>query len=66
MSETVLNIQDMTCMHCTMAVEKALKAVPGVTDVKVDLAGKKAVVTGSAERSVLAEAVTKAGYEVVS
>ncbi|HMK66174.1 MAG TPA: cation transporter, partial [Thermodesulfobacteriota bacterium] len=36
MSETILNVEGMKCMHCKMAVEKALKEVPGVTEVKVD------------------------------
>ena len=30
MSETILKIEGMTCMHCKMSVEKALKGVPGV------------------------------------
>ena len=49
-------------------LEKALAAVPGVSAVTVDLEGGKAVVTLSApvEDKTLADAVTGAGYEVVS
>ncbi len=65
MSETVLKIEGMTCMHCKMAVEKALKGVSGVTSVQVDLANKQAVVAGSAEQAVMAKAVDEAGYKVV-
>jgi len=65
MIDTILKIEGMTCMHCKMRVEKSLKAVPGVTDVQVDLAKKEAVISGSAERAVMANAVADAGYKVV-
>ncbi len=66
MSDTTLKIEGMTCMHCKMRVEKALKGIPGVTGVQVDLAAKQAVVAGSAEQVDLAKAVTDAGYKVVA
>ncbi len=65
MSETVLKIEDMTCMHCKMTVERALKEVPGVTSAQVDLAKKQAVVAGSAEQAVMVKAVAEAGFKVV-
>jgi copper chaperone len=65
MSQTILKIEGMTCGHCKMAVEKALKAVPGVTTAQVDLAEKKAAIEGSVEKAVLAKAVEAAGYKVV-
>ena len=64
MSETVIKIEGMSCMHCKMAVEKALKAVPGVIDAKVDLAKKEAVLAGSADQAVMAKAVSDAGFKV--
>lgn len=39
-----LLIEGMTCGHCVMHVEEALKGIFGVKSVKVDLEGKKAVV----------------------
>ncbi len=65
MSDTILKIDGMTCMHCKMRVEKSLKGLPGVTGVQVDLAKKEAVVIGSVERAVMAKAVADAGYKVV-
>ena len=65
MSETVLKIEGMTCMHCKASVEKAIKGVSGVTGVQVDLAKNEAVVTGSAEMSDMVKAVDVAGYKVV-
>jgi len=64
-AQTVLKIEGMTCNHCKMAVEKALKAVPGVESVQIDLDRKEAVVTGSAELSALKKAVEEEGFEVV-
>jgi copper ion binding protein len=40
-----LDVQGMTCGHCTATVERALKAVPGVAAVTVDLASARATVT---------------------
>lgn len=65
MSEMVLKVEGMTCMHCKMHVEKALKGVPGVENAQVDLAKKEAVVTGSADKVLMAKAVEEAGYKVV-
>ena len=63
--ETVLKVEGMMCTHCKAAVEKACKAVPGVTDVVVDLKGKTATVTGNADVAALKQAIIDAGYEVV-
>lgn len=63
-SEMVLKIEGMTCTHCKMAVEKALKEVPGVTSARVDLAKKEAVVAGSADQATMAKAVNAAGFKV--
>lgn len=65
MSETVLKIEGMSCNHCKMAVEKALKRVAGVTEATVDLGKQEAVVGGSAQRDALVKAVDEAGYKVV-
>ena len=35
---TTLRIEGMTCAACVARVEKALKAVPGVTEASVNLA----------------------------
>ena len=58
-----LTIEGMMCAHCAAHVEKALNALPGVA-AQVDLAGKTAVVTGSAGDEALKQAVADAGYQV--
>ncbi|WP_080692147.1 heavy metal translocating P-type ATPase [Brucella anthropi] len=61
-----LPIEGMTCASCVGRVEKALKAVPGVSDAVVNLATEKASITADAsiDRAALVKAVEKAGYEV--
>ena len=61
-----LSVGGMTCASCVMRVERALKNVPGVQDVSVNLATESArVVTGGNEDIdvLLRRAVRAAGYE---
>ena len=64
MQETIIKIEGMSCGHCKAAVEKALKAVPGVETAVVNLEEKQAVVTGNATMHAVGEAIEDAGYEV--
>ena len=59
---TELAVQNMTCASCVGRVERTLKAVPGVTDVVVNLATERATVQGVASDQALLDAVARAGY----
>ena len=59
---TTLTVTGMTCGHCEKAVQSALKSVPGVQDVRVDLKGGVATVQGDADAQALIAAVTEEGY----
>ena len=65
-SETMLNlsIDGMSCASCVGRVERALRAVPGVSAVSVNLAGESARVTlvEPAVTAAVTEALDKAGY----
>lgn len=66
MADITLKVQGMTCNHCVMRVAKALKAVPGVQDARVDLQKAEAAVTYDDSRVAkekLVSAVTEAGYK---
>ena len=68
MTKTTLKIQGMTCNHCVMRVQKALKGVAGVQDALVDLNKAEAAVTFDEARvtaDTLSTAVVDAGYKVV-
>ncbi|WP_102127472.1 CopZ family metallochaperone [Deinococcus planocerae] len=59
---TELTVTGMSCGHCEQAVASALKNVPGVQDVQVDLQRATATVQGEAEPQALIAAVTEEGY----
>ena len=61
-----IKIQGMSCQHCVMAVTKALGAIPGIKDVKVDLAKGEATFENSQKvsREEIRKAVEDAGYRV--
>ncbi len=59
----------MTCNHCVMTVTKAVAAVPGVTQISVDLVpnGDSVVHVDApdSESAAVSDAITEAGYTVV-
>jgi Cu+-exporting ATPase len=60
-----LNVASMSCASCVGRVDKALAAVPGVLDVKVNLASETATVTfveGALDLAYLLKAAKEAGY----
>jgi copper chaperone CopZ len=60
--ETIrIEVDGMTCGHCTARVERALREVDGVEEARVDLQG--AEIRGRAERPELLAAIREAGYE---
>lgn len=63
----IVFVDGMHCAHCAAFVEKSLKAVDGVADASVDLAGKKASVTleKAVADNVLIKAVADAGFTAV-
>jgi len=62
-----IKIKDMSCQHCVMAVTRALGALEGIQNVKVDL--KTGVATyeevKTVDNALVVAAVKKAGYDVV-
>lgn len=66
METTELKVEGMTCGSCVASVIKALKRVPGVQDVEVDLASGIARVSGehaAHQMPALVSALGEAGYE---
>lgn len=67
--EHVIGIEGMSCGGCVASVERALKALPGVSDVKVDLAARNATVDfdpAQTDLTQLKQAIEEAGYDVVA
>ncbi len=63
-----IKVKGMSCAHCAAAVTKALQDLPGVTEVKVDLAGGRVSYQSAApiSRDDLARVIKAAGYELMA
>ena len=68
MSTTVWTVEGMTCGHCVKAVTEEVAAIPGVTEVVVELDGGRVTVTAESDPSAesVAAAVDEAGYTLVT
>jgi copper chaperone len=60
---TAIKVSGMSCQHCVNAVDKAARAVPGVTGASVDLAAGTATATGDFDRAAVVAAIKAEGYE---
>ena len=62
--KVTLNVENMSCGHCSGMVRKTLEGISGLSDISVDLDGKKAMFSAGdpALAKTAADAVTDAGY----
>ena len=60
----VMGVTGMMCSHCTAAVEKACKTVPGTLRAKADLEQNNVTVWGEADPEALKKAIVDAGYGI--
>jgi P-type Cu+ transporter len=59
-----LGVEGMSCASCVSRVEDAIRRVPGITDVSVNLAtGRARVGLGDAEPGAIVKAVEAAGFD---
>ena len=68
MATTTYDVTGMTCGHCVIAVTEEISAIPGVTDVTVDLDSGSLKVGSAAAVDVArrVEAVAEAGDYTVA
>jgi len=66
MTTGLFRVQGMTCGGCAKHVEKALRTVPGVAGVTVDVAKGMVSVEGTASFDSMAASVGAAGYELIA
>jgi copper chaperone len=61
-----ITVKGMSCGHCVASVTKALEALPGVSEVQVDLASGRVTFANanSVSQEELARAIKAAGYEL--
>jgi copper chaperone len=67
MKKTILNVEGMSCSHCVNAVQKAVGALDGVTEVRVDMDAKKVTVDHYEKVTLesIKNAIENQGYDVV-
>jgi copper chaperone len=70
-STTTVTVRGMTCGHCVSAVTQELTALPGVTDVAVELheggdSPVRVTSSGALDPAAVRAAVEEAGYTVPS
>jgi copper chaperone len=67
MTTSTYTVVGMTCEHCVRSVSEEVGAIPGVSDLSVDLATGALSVTTEAEPvddAAVRDAVVEAGYAV--
>lgn len=64
-SDRILKIEGMTCNHCVMNVEKAIKSVNGVEKVEISLNEKIAKINGDFDIEEVKKNIESVGYRVV-
>ncbi len=60
-----LLVSGMSCDHCVAAITRAVRAVPGAGDVRVDLPIGRVTVDGNPDPGAVRAAIADEGYEVV-
>ena len=69
MSKVIIQVGGMSCNHCKLAVEKALRGISGVDSVEVDLKKKTAMVVYDESRCgvpAMKAAITEEGFTAES
>ena len=68
MEKTVLAVEGMSCEHCVNAITKAVKALPGIVKIAVDLAANSVLVEYDSSKTPLDKIkaeIEEQGYDVL-
>jgi copper chaperone len=66
MTQEIIKVEGMSCMHCQLRVKKAIEAVEGVRKEDVNLQTKQVAIDyeeGKANLEKVKAAIREAGYE---
>lgn len=56
------HVKGMTCQHCVCAVTEAIKGLPNVEDVQVDLESGVVKIKGNPDKVAVKKAIEEEGY----
>jgi copper chaperone CopZ len=59
----IIKVPDMTCQHCKMTITNALKEVPEILSVSIDLNTKEVSVEAALDRQVIVDRIKQKGYQ---
>ncbi len=59
---TTIKIKGMSCQHCAASVQKALEALPGLSQIQVNVEKGEASFTGQADADILKKAIDGIGF----
>ncbi|MFC2155855.1 permease [Acidobacteriota bacterium] len=57
-----IKVPDMTCQHCKMTISEALKSMPEVKSVHIDLNSKEVAVESDVDQSLILNRIKEEGY----
>jgi uncharacterized membrane protein YraQ (UPF0718 family)/copper chaperone CopZ len=57
-------VPEMTCNHCKMTIENAVRKIPGVEEVRINLETKSVGVNGELSLDAIKQRIQEAGYAV--
>lgn len=57
-----INVPDMTCRHCEMKITEAVKSLPGIQSVSIDLSTHLVAVEADVDRQVIVDRIRAEGY----
>lgn len=62
----IIKINGMSCNHCKMSIEQALKNIEGIENVEVNLEDKQAIIETSKEikNETIIDVIDEIGFEV--
>lgn len=68
MTQEIIRVEGMSCMHCQLRVKKAVEAVEGVQRADVNLQTKQVTIDyeeGKVNLEKIKEAIRETGYEPI-
>jgi copper chaperone len=60
----IVTVPDMSCNHCKMRIIDALKSLPGIGSIAVDVDKKTVEISGNTDIREVKKAIEDAGYSV--
>ena len=65
MTETIIDIEGMSCQHCVMRVKRAIEALSGIKDLTVGIGQAKVAFDESRiQKKDIENTIIKAGYKI--